>query len=111
RLPGPHLTHQRAPFPPSLTTTVFSQRSRRRFEATPRRAAPEGHEPSIFRAAPQSVTSYPSDLLRSTHTVSRIMADVGPLTRSRAPVRLPIGRRSQLATRRGTPGCTAAGLA
>ena len=33
-------------FSSSLTTTVFSQRSMRRFEASPRRATPKGHKPS-----------------------------------------------------------------
>ena len=42
RLPDPHLTPLTTPFPRSLTTTVFSQRSTRRFEASPRRATPKG---------------------------------------------------------------------
>src|SRR5829696_10148266 len=37
RLPGPHLTRSSAPSPGSLTTTVFSQRSIRWFDASPRR--------------------------------------------------------------------------
>ena len=36
----------------SLTTTVFSQRSMRRFEASLRKAAPKGHETFISRTAP-----------------------------------------------------------
>jgi hypothetical protein len=43
RLPDLHLTPQPAPFPRSLTTTVFSQRSTRRFGALPRRTTPKGH--------------------------------------------------------------------
>ena len=51
RLPDPHLTPHRMPFPRSLTTTVFSQRSTRRFEASPRRAAPKGQNSFISRTA------------------------------------------------------------
>src|SRR5690348_10781398 len=36
----------------SLTTTVFSQRSMRRFEASLRKTAPKGHETFISRTAP-----------------------------------------------------------
>jgi hypothetical protein len=50
----------RAPFPSSLTTTVFSQRSMRRLETTPRRAAPGGHQSPISRAAPHQETSLPT---------------------------------------------------
>src|SRR5450631_3233260 len=39
-------------FSSSLTTTVFSQRSMRRLEASLRRAAPKGHETFISRTAP-----------------------------------------------------------
>src|SRR5258708_1624712 len=56
RLPDPHLTPQRAPFPSSLTPTVFSERSRGRFEASPRRAAPKGHQSLISHTAPRSAT-------------------------------------------------------
>ena|SRR5665647_1363134 len=42
RLPDPHLTPLTAPFPRSLTTTVFSQRSTRRFGASSRKATPKG---------------------------------------------------------------------
>src|ERR1017187_10336600 len=55
-------------FSSSLTTTVFSQRSMRWLDASPRRATPKGHQSFISRTAPQSVTRYPSDLLRSWHT-------------------------------------------
>src|SRR5512132_3889309 len=41
----------RTPFPTSLTTTVFSQRSMWWFGTSPRRAVPKGHT-FIFRAAP-----------------------------------------------------------
>src|SRR5674476_395405 len=37
------------PFSSSLTTTVFSQRSMRRFEASPRRAAPKGQPSSLVQ--------------------------------------------------------------
>ena len=43
-------------FSSSLTTTVFSQRSMRRLEAAPRRAAPGGHQSPISRAAPHQET-------------------------------------------------------
>ena len=39
-------------FSSSLTTTVFSQRSMRRLEASLRRATPKGHETFISRTAP-----------------------------------------------------------
>src|SRR5664279_3680004 len=38
-------------FSSSLTTTVFSQRSMRWFDATPRRATPKGQQSFIFHAA------------------------------------------------------------
>jgi hypothetical protein len=53
RLPDPHLTPQGA-FSSSLTTTVINQRSMRRFDASPRRATPKGHNPFITRTAPNS---------------------------------------------------------
>src|SRR4051794_18080150 len=56
RLPDPHLTPRRMPFPRSLTTTVFSQRSTRRFEASPRRATPKGH----FLHLPNSIINHES---------------------------------------------------
>ena len=56
RLPDPHLTPHRMPFPRSLTTTVFSQRSTRRFEASPRRAAPKGQ----FLHLPNSIINHES---------------------------------------------------
>ena len=55
RLPDPHLTHPCA-FSVSLTTTVFSQRSTRRFGASPRRATPKGPT-FISRTAPHQRTS------------------------------------------------------
>ena len=64
RLPDPHLTPHRMPFPRTLTTTVFSQRSTRRFEASPRRAAPKGqflHLPNSIiyhESAPTSSDSF-----------------------------------------------------
>src|SRR5258708_7936717 len=56
RLPDPHLTPQRAPFASSLTPTVSRRRSRGRFEASPRRAAPKGHQSLISHTAPRSAT-------------------------------------------------------
>ena len=47
-------------FSSSLTTTVFSQRSMRRFEASPRRAAPKGHRSFISRTAPHPETHLPT---------------------------------------------------
>jgi hypothetical protein len=46
RLPDPHLTSHWMPFPRSLTTTVFSQRSTRRFGASPTQSGSEGPIPS-----------------------------------------------------------------
>src|SRR3954453_7166652 len=50
-------------FSSSLTTTVFSQRSIRRFDNSPRRAAPKG-QTFIFCTAPRLITQLPSDLPR-----------------------------------------------
>src|SRR5665811_1960972 len=47
RLPDPHLTQSSAPFPVSLTTTVFSQRSTRWFGTSQRRAVPKGLPSSL----------------------------------------------------------------
>jgi len=52
RLPDPHLTPHKMPFPRSLTTTVFSQRSTEWFGALPRRTTPEGQQASISSTAP-----------------------------------------------------------
>src|SRR3954470_15499227 len=54
-------------FSSSLTTTVFSQRSMRRFDTSPRRAAPKG-QTFISCTAPRSITQLPSNLPRSWHT-------------------------------------------
>jgi hypothetical protein len=43
------------PFSPTLTTTVFSQRSLRWFDASPRRATPKGHKTFIICTAPHQV--------------------------------------------------------
>ena len=51
RLPDPHLTRSSRAFPLSLSTTVFSQRTRGRFDAYPRRSTPEGQQASISRTA------------------------------------------------------------
>ena len=47
RLPDPHLTQSSAPFPVSLTTTVFIQRSTRWFGTSRRRAVPKGLPSSL----------------------------------------------------------------
>ena len=47
-------------FSSSLTTTVFSQRSMRRLEASPRRAAPKGQQSFISRTAPHQGTHLPT---------------------------------------------------
>src|SRR5881392_1603592 len=57
-----------APFPTTFSTTVFSQCTCGRFEASPRRAAPEGQTTSIAPTAPHSAgppSTNPSYLLRS----------------------------------------------
>jgi len=69
RLPGPHLTRSSAPSPRTLTTTVFSQRSTRRFDALPRRATPKGQQASIPNTAPpirRSCLHQPSFSVRDT---------------------------------------------
>ena len=50
-------------FSSSLTTTVFSQRSMRRLEASLRRATPKGHETFISRTAPHQGLAPTSVLL------------------------------------------------
>src|SRR4051812_30694673 len=78
RLDASTVVHSRSPsrslpdtviraFSSSLTTTVFSQRSMRRFDTSPRRAAPKG-QTFIFCTAPRLITQLPSDLPRSWHT-------------------------------------------
>src|SRR3954451_7637206 len=78
RLDASSAVHSRSPsrslpdaviraFSSSLTTTVFSQRSMRRFDTSPRRAAPKG-QTFISRTAPRSITQLPSNLPRSWHT-------------------------------------------
>src|SRR6185312_7227268 len=47
-----------APFPRLLTTTVFSQRSRRRFEAALRRTAPRGQNPHDLCSTTQQLPTY-----------------------------------------------------
>ena len=61
-------------FSSSLTTTVFSQRSMRWFDASPRRATPKGHQSFIFCTAPQSATCYPSaaSCVRGTPQLPRV---------------------------------------
>src|SRR3954451_13677047 len=78
RLDASSAVHSRSPsrslpdaviraFSSSLTTTVFSQRSMRRFDTSPRRAAPKG-QTFISCTAPRSITQLPSNLPRSWHT-------------------------------------------
>src|SRR5260370_27576062 len=51
-------------FSSSLTTTVFSQRSMRRLDASPRRATPGSQQFPIFRTAPRfDRPTTPDDLL------------------------------------------------
>ncbi len=49
-----------AAFSASLSTTVFSQGTMRWLDASPRRAAPKGHETFILRAASTSKSSPPT---------------------------------------------------
>ena len=62
RLSGSTPDSSYAAFSSTLTTTVFSQRSSRWFDASPHRATPEGHNSSISYAAPhhKEVNSYMS---------------------------------------------------
>jgi hypothetical protein len=55
-------------FSSSLTTTVFSQRSMRRFEASLRRATPKGQDPSSPAQHRIKDPSYIGPSLRSGHT-------------------------------------------
>src|SRR3954454_20200798 len=75
RLPDPHLTSRWMPFPRSLTTTVFSQCSTRRFEASPRRAAPKGlpSSPEQHQLLGVRSPTYPIGLLSlfGTHAASK----------------------------------------
>ena len=67
-LPDPYLTRSSRAFPHTFSTTVFSQCTCGRFEAFPRRAAPEGQTTSIASTAPHSAeppSTNPSCLLRS----------------------------------------------
>ena len=70
RLLDPHLTCLvDTPFPPTLTTTVFSQCRSGRFEAGPCRQTPEGHHSSISFVASRTSRTAPalrSALLRHT---------------------------------------------
>ena len=66
RLPGPHLTRSSHAFSLTLTTTVFSQRSSRRFDAYPRGSTPKGQQSFISRTAPlQRVSLHDISFLRS----------------------------------------------
>src|SRR6266508_2342905 len=66
----------------SLTTTVFSQRSMRWFDASPRRATPKGQQSFISCTAPRSITPLPQgNLPRSWHTpvTQRFPVDTQPV--------------------------------
>src|SRR5918997_2138020 len=81
RLPDPYLTHTCA-FSSSLTTTVFSQRSMRRFDASPRRATPKGHNLHLPRSTTSRSSAYTIKLLSmfGTHVgfqKSACAADLG----------------------------------
>src|SRR5258708_19285463 len=101
RLPDPHLTPQRAPFPSSLTPTVFSERSRGRFEASPRRAAPKGHQSLISHTAPRSATLLHQATSRARGTpaffrnsFSIFSSRVSPSSSPSPPPSLTVTRRS-----------------
>ena len=74
RLPRPPPDASSSAFSSSLTTTVFSQRSMRSFEASPCSAAPAGPVSSIVHAAPHQRTLSTSSPLcvRDTHKRSWI---------------------------------------
>jgi hypothetical protein len=67
RLPSPYLTPLTAPFPHTFTTTVFSQRSMRWFEASSCKAAPKGHT-LISYAAPLRISLLHRHLLHVQDT-------------------------------------------
>jgi hypothetical protein len=63
RLPGPYLTPLPAPFPHRSPRTAFGRRSMRRFEASPRRATPKGHNLHLPRSTASAKISYLSTSL------------------------------------------------
>jgi hypothetical protein len=63
RLPDPYLTPHNGAFSSSLTTTVFNQRSMRRFDASPRRATPKGHTLHLPRSTTSRSSAYTIKLL------------------------------------------------
>src|SRR5664279_2282057 len=79
-------------FSSSLTTTVFSQRSIRWFDATPRRATPKGHQSFISHAAAhrlRSPTYIPTSLsarVAHTRSVSCRDASANPTCSIRAAI-------------------------
>jgi hypothetical protein len=77
-------------FSSSLTTTVFSQRSMRWLDASPRRATPEGQQSSIFRTAPRinRLLPHPTSS-RSRHTPVPQRALMDPQVTSDLGDRLP----------------------
>ena len=88
RLPGPHLTPLRAPFPSSLTTTVVSQRSMRRFGASHRRATPKGRNPSSSVQHRFGNSTYRTSSTFRTHFgTHRYYGSAGPAPQLAAPLR------------------------
>ena len=71
RLSGSTPDNSYAAFSSTLTTTVFSQRSSRWFDASPHRATPEGHNSSIFYAAPHHKGSTPTCRLLSARAAQQ----------------------------------------
>src|SRR5918997_1172957 len=63
RLPDPYLTPYNGAFSSSLTTKVFSQRSMRRFDASPRSATPKGHNLHLPRSTTSRSSAYTIKLL------------------------------------------------
>jgi hypothetical protein len=91
-------------FSSTLTTTVFSHRSLRRFEASPRRAAPKGHKTFISYTAPhptRSPTTQPR-LPRSWRTYRNKLTRREPFKITRS-ARLPGDTPSHRPSRRAAP--------
>ena len=92
-------------FSSSLTTTVFSQRSMRRLEASPRRAAPKGQQSFISRTAPHQETHLPTwrapSCVRDTRCGCLWSESAG---RHRAPLASPAAQASRARRAGGNPG-------
>ena len=88
-------------FSSSLTTTVFSQRSMRRLDASPRRATPKGHQSFISCTAPQSATRYPSaaSCVRGTPQFPSVPS-LTPRSRATCAIGFPVSRTSRTAPSR-----------